>query len=917
MSARWKWPGSRWWRCDFHAHSPGSYDFAPKGLSAADWIREALARSLDVIAVTDHNCARFIPEARAAAEASGQITVLPGVELTTVEGLHLLVVFDSSRGSEVVDDLLSTCGVPVDERCSQVAIARCGFAEAVRHAREKGGVSIAAHADRRVANGAKKVGLLDAFPSGRPLALVFEDGGLDAVELVHGSEEDRRTLREAADGRALAIVHGSDAHRPDDIGGHSTWVKMTLPTADGLRLALRDAEPAVLPGDSSADPNEHAARVIESLEIERAVHLGLPQPFVLSFNPWLNVIVGGRGTGKSTVVEMLRTALRRIGPEDLPQPLDEQLKKYRSVRQGRRDEGLLRDETAIRVIYRKNGARFRISWDQRGSLPAVEQEQGGAWVAAPHDGVRADFPARIFSQGQLFELARRPAALLDLVDAAIDHASWDEEWRKEEARFLALRARSRELDAQLADEGRLRSELQDVLRQLAVFEQAGHAAVLRGYQIRRRQERALDEFEGQLSPLAGRLRDVATELVPLPLATELFDGGDAADASLLADAARAAEELAALRVRVEQLAADAERIAREFRERCAAAPWTEAVARSVVAYTALTESLRGAGVRDPSQYGALIQRRGAIETRLAAQEGRRASRDAVVRESEASRGRLVELRKRLTEMRRRFLEDTVGASPLVRIELVPLADVESIEEQVRDLLGLDERNFENDIWPDDGQRRDRGIIGRILGADPSRPDAMALFARLAEEKRALRDAVGGTGTARLHGKLVSRLAQLKPEAWDRLEIWFPGDGVNVNYSPSGDGKAFKPLAQGSPGQKNAAILAFLLSHGDEPLILDQPENDLDNELIYELVVKRLHEIKAKRQLIVVTHNPIIVVNGDAELVVGLRAVAGQTAVDFSGGLEETAVRDGICRVMEGGREAFERRYSRLAGRGRA
>jgi len=107
------------------------------------------------------------------------------------------------------------------------------------------------------------------------------------------------------------------------------------------------------------------------------------------------------------------------------------------------------------------------------------------------------------------------------------------------------------------------------------------------------------------------------------------------------------------------------------------------------------------------------------------------------------------------------------------------------------------------------------------------------------------------------------------------------------------------------------MLAFLLAHGEEPLILDQPEDDLDNHLIYDLVVRQIRENKLRRQIIVVTHNPNIVVNGDAEMLHALDFAGGQCRVAQSGSLQEKAMREEVCRVMEGGREAFERRYRRL------
>ena len=107
------------------------------------------------------------------------------------------------------------------------------------------------------------------------------------------------------------------------------------------------------------------------------------------------------------------------------------------------------------------------------------------------------------------------------------------------------------------------------------------------------------------------------------------------------------------------------------------------------------------------------------------------------------------------------------------------------------------------------------------------------------------------------------------------------------------------------------ILSFLLAYGNDPLILDQPEDDLDNALIYELIVRQIRENKARRQIIVVTHNPNIVVHGDAEWVLPLRIAGGSIQEDRSGGLQEVVVRQAVCDIMEGGVEAFEQRYRKI------
>lgn len=102
-----------------------------------------------------------------------------------------------------------------------------------------------------------------------------------------------------------------------------------------------------------------------------------------------------------------------------------------------------------------------------------------------------------------------------------------------------------------------------------------------------------------------------------------------------------------------------------------------------------------------------------------------------------------------------------------------------------------------------------------------------------------------------------------------------------------------------------------MAFGDEPLILDQPEDDLDNHLIYSLIVKQIRANKLRRQLIVVTHNPNVVVNGDAEMVHAFDYRGGQCRVVQRGALQERALRAEVCRVMEGGHEAFARRWARL------
>lgn len=148
----------------------------------------------------------------------------------------------------------------------------------------------------------------------------------------------------------------------------------------------------------------------------------------------------------------------------------------------------------------------------------------------------------------------------------------------------------------------------------------------------------------------------------------------------------------------------------------------------------------------------------------------------------------------------------------------------------------------------------------------------------------------------------------RPEFADHIRAWFPEDDLRIEYRRD---DAWHPISKGSQGQRSAALLAFLLAFGEEPIVLDQPEDDLDNHLIYDLIVRQIPENKLRRQLIIVTHNANVVVNGDAELVHVMEFGRGQCFVEQCGALQEASVRREVCRVMEGGHEAFALRWKRL------
>ena len=104
------------------------------------------------------------------------------------------------------------------------------------------------------------------------------------------------------------------------------------------------------------------------------------------------------------------------------------------------------------------------------------------------------------------------------------------------------------------------------------------------------------------------------------------------------------------------------------------------------------------------------------------------------------------------------------------------------------------------------------------------------------------------------------------------------------------------------------LLSLLLETNDErPLVIDQPEDELDNRFLFDTMLPALKRLKGRRQLIVATHNANIVVNGDADQVIHLEATADRGHIASSGAIEDPAIRDAIVRTVDGGDEAFRMR----------
>ena len=323
--------------------------------------------------------------------------------------------------------------------------------------------------------------------------------------------------------------------------------------------------------------------------------------------------------------------------------------------------------------------------------------------------------------------------------------------------------------------------------------------------------------------------------------------------------------------------------------------WRAAVEASEREFEEATAQLAKEGISDPGEYNNLLERAAGLEREIEALKKEQNRAEALDKEAVEALVEYREQRSELSKRRRRFATET--SSDVIRVVIEPFANCGRLAEGLAEILGIE--RFESD----------RQAIARKIQPEQGRPWSWEKLDGVVAEARQLLSGELNSWPAQDH-RFEAALKTVPPERIDRLALYLPDDAVEVSFKDRA-ARSWQPLTQGSPGQQTAALLAFVLGYGSEPIILDQPEDDLDNTLIYELLVNRLRETKTKRQVIVVTHNPNIVVHGDAELVLSLKAAKGQSSIDCQGGLQERSVRDVICSVMEGGREAFESRYKRI------
>lgn len=828
-----------------------------------------------VVGLADHHSVDTAISLRAALEAAG-VVVFPGFEVRCKDGVQMQVLFEPGSteddmklrlgaiGADPADpNGLASVDVPellvVVESWQAVAIAGQLTYDSGLLKNLKGQPRKRAWTDRRLLAGAIS----------SPVEQIPDEGVRNIL---------RNTEHEYLRDFPVALLHANDVCGPADLEKANcwSWIKMVQPTVEGLRSAFRDPESRLrLP--TEPEPVDHPQLLAIGWE-GAASHLADSR---LHLNADLNVLVGGRGAGKSTVLESVRFVLGQS-----PTGRDSVRSHERIV------QDVLKPGTRVWVVVRSTGVTSRDY--------LLERVVGGTATVTGADGQRLDldpieaFPgAEIWGQREISELAwegtARNRLLARFVLADPDLVPRKRELAKQlEANRVAL--------VQMRQES---TDLVDRISALPALEEQASRYAEAGVEERLRQQSMLVRERALLDVATQRQEPLRRILVALPEATrpdvafldaatgeslpnlDLVEEARTALVTVQATTSFAVAALEAAATRMADLLAD---ISRRWEDRARTADEAYAAHLRLLAHSDADGEAYLELRRQLERLGPLRERRDLLGGQLAVLQTQRA---ILLEEWQAVRAQHVaELQAAAQNVNERL-------SGAVRVTVKPDGDPGPLEALLRDRIG---GNLSKTV---DALRAETVTVDRL--AELCRGPAAAL-----------QHAVGTSPSQ------AERLCQAGAALAEELEQLDLQPVTEVKLKVGNDWRTQDRL---SKGQQATAFLLLLLvgAEGAGPLLVDQPEEDLDNRFITESIVPAMRREKRRRQFLFTSHNPNIPVLGDAELIAEVRVdmvtdAAGQQQLRGQvgppsrvGSIDTLPVRNLVEETLEGGRMAFARR----------
>ncbi|WP_418282487.1 TrlF family AAA-like ATPase [Halorubrum sp. DTA98] len=840
--------GAKFYKADLHVHTPGSHDYEDPGAEPDDLVAGFEREDLDLVAVTDHNTGEYFERLQEAAEDSS-VTVLPGVEITTGQSgehqIHMTAIFPPGE-ADVLSLFLHDIGIRGDP---EEAIADDTIPKICEKTRDYGGLPILAHID--VAAGADYE-LADRNNPTRQR--VFDAEKVAALEVV--AEETADEFEE------FAHIRSSDAHSLADIGVRHAYIKMDSPCFEGLRTAFADPDSRLSLID---EPTTHPS--VDGL----LAHNGFLQERHLQLNKNLNCLIGGKGTGKSTVVEHIRYAL------DVDPRSDDIKEDYTTL-----IENTLRPDGIVKLLVTaSNGDQYRIrrEYDEEPEIERMPTTEDGKPqdVDLTIEQFRTEFfDVEIHSQRELIELARNEIDQLDLLDSYFDIT---EETAARESVKQDIRTKNREIADLREGVASLKAEeerFEALKQQVEVMEQKGVGEYVEGQ----------EEWEQERTALSNVIEDVEAieeEVSSLALADQLsvteIDGGPNEDLLESVDDTISGlrDELAEREEEFESIVSEGREDIEEIRDE-----WNAENEQREEEHESLADEIQeeiGVDIEEFFDKKAdLEELRGVSEELEEERERLQIARD----EKSDLLEDLQTARQDLSDARNEGVEQLNAHLGNVRVALHSQSNRIEYTDWINHVLEG------SSVWTEHKEQITETID----------PPELAEIVRN-EDTETLSDLADVTPTTAenfvTHDDLVEQLT--------KLELYEIHDRPVIELNDGG----WKELTEMSDGQQCTALLSIAMIERDVPLIIDQPEDMLDNKFIFTDVVDILRSIKQDRQVIAATHNANIPIIGDAEQIVVMRSNGRAGFYRNCGSIDDDGIKALAQDILEGGELAFKRR----------
>lgn len=908
--------GGRWLKCDFHLHTPASLCFKDRSVTAEEWVDRCLEQALDCVAVTDHNTGEWIDKIKPVAEQKGLI-VFPGVEITCdTAKVHLLILFDRDKGTTYVEDFLIECGISRPEFAQTTACSPKTCLEIADIAAKHNAVVIPAHIDEFNGLGCiSKASVSNMFAKQNVNAAqyVYKDFiqpklSIDAEAVLsynaaYGNPNPAigmDTIKgyyycvQEAVKKNICLVTFSD--NPDDvmpskhnlvgIGKRYTWIKLDKnPTLESVRQAFLFPDRVKNCFDSQFNPYTEPDLWIKSIEIQDT--LLTKTPLKVEFNPQLNTIIGGRGSGKSSIFRFLRGAFSKIKDiQGLPEIKEEQEQFFRKPQQ---NKGVLKDESVIVVEFVREGAIFKVTYNKSGL--DIQKQENGTWVKVTDKNYVQFFSFEQYTQKQVFAISKNTNALRELIDSSSESIKrMKEEKRQLINDYIAAKQQLKQAKASKLRIDMLDTEIKDLKQKIDSFKSSNIADIVKRQEQFSKQQTAIEAF---FLVLQTKIDNIAKASDNFNINLDYNQFNDSHKAEIEALVAPILDEIKQWTSDTFQSALVYNTKIMETYQKLQETAFEKDKEAHNELLVKTQADLEKSGINEISSFQEYSNKLQSKEKEK--EELLHSANNIPVIETRLSSilDAIYARTQEITDRRQSIVKEL--STDKVQVLVLSKADENKFIRQFRDIIQKD-KSYDSDI----------NIIRSTCF--PQKPiDFRQAYSGVVNDLYTQR--AGGTSRLGFDG-YFSRIAKsLDDEQWARLETLIPDDNIDVKYKPNGSSH-FKSIVSASAGQKTTAVLTFILSQGKLPLLLDQPEDDLDNRLVCDLIVEKIKKIKNNRQIIVITHNANIPVIGDAEYIVSMDSSSRYLKVHSEGMLENKEVKTEICEIMEGGEDAFKLRAER-------